>query len=57
MFGKKSTLDNLYDQHQQLLKEAHSLSTSNRTASDAKYMEADDLMKKIEALENEQNKK
>lgn len=51
IFGKKSPIDQLYDQHEKLLKEAHRLSTSNRKSSDAKYQEAAEVMKKIEALE------
>jgi len=53
IFAKKSPVDQLYDQHQSLLKEAHALSTSNRKASDAKYLEAEEVMKRIEALESE----
>lgn len=50
LFKKKSEIEKLYDQYNQLMKEAHTLSTSNRSASDAKHAEADELMKKIEAL-------
>jgi hypothetical protein len=51
LFKKKSEVDKLYDQYNQQMKDAHSLSTSNRAASDAKYAEADALMKKIEELD------
>lgn len=49
LFKKKSPIDKLYDQYEKLMKEAHALSTSNRKASDAKYAEADAILKKIEA--------
>jgi len=48
LFKKKSPIDKLYDQYEKLMKEAHGLSTSNRKASDAKYAEADAILKKIE---------
>jgi hypothetical protein len=35
------------------MKEAHQLSTSNRSASDAKVKEADDILKKIDQLKAE----
>jgi hypothetical protein len=52
IFGKnKSTqLDKLYKQYEKLTAEAYKLSTSNRTASDSKYAEADLVLKKIDAL-------
>lgn len=52
LFAKKTSIDQLYDQHKMLLKEAHALSTSNRTASDAKYLEAEEVMDKIKVLES-----
>lgn len=50
LFTKKSPVDRLYQAHEKLLKEAYTLSTSNRKASDEKYLEAAEVMKKIEAL-------
>ncbi len=50
LFKKKSEVDKLYVQYEKLMKESHALSTSNRSASDAKYKEADDILKKIDAL-------
>ncbi len=50
LFKKKSPVDKLNETYKKLLKEAHSLSTSNRTLSDAKYAEADKVLKQIEAL-------
>jgi uncharacterized protein Yka (UPF0111/DUF47 family) len=51
LFKKKSPIDRLYEQHEKCLAEAHRLSTSNRTASDAKYQEAESLMNEIKKLE------
>jgi hypothetical protein len=51
LFKKKSEKDKLYEQYQHLLKESHSLSTSNRKLSDQKAYEAEEVMKKLEMLE------
>jgi len=50
-FKKKSKLDILNDKYEKLQKEAYQLSTSNRTQSDQKYAEAQEVLKEIEALE------
>jgi len=50
LFKKKSAKDKLYEQYQKLLKESHSLSTTNRKLSDQKAYEAEEVMKKIETL-------
>ncbi|WP_396634394.1 Lacal_2735 family protein [Maribacter sp. R86514] len=50
IFKKKSEIDKLRDQYAKLLKEAHTLSTTNRKMSDQKTFEADQIMKKIEEL-------
>lgn len=50
LFKKKSEKDKLYEQYQKLLKESHSLSTTNRKLSDQKAYEAEEVMKKIETL-------
>lgn len=47
IFKKKSAVDVFKAQYNKLMEEAYQLSTSNRTKSDAKYAEADVLMKKI----------
>ncbi|SOE20424.1 hypothetical protein SAMN06298216_0916 [Spirosomataceae bacterium TFI 002] len=53
MFWKKSNPeDKLRKQYEKLMKEAFDLSKTNRTASDSKYAEADEVMKQIEALKN-----
>jgi len=51
LFKKKSAIDKLNEQYEKLLKESHRLSTIDRTASDAKVAEANDILKKIEELE------
>ncbi|MEO9533923.1 MAG: Lacal_2735 family protein [Crocinitomicaceae bacterium] len=53
LFKKKTALDNLYDNYEKLMKEAHKLSTIDRAASDKKHAEAEQLIKKIEELKNE----
>ena len=50
LFKGKSEKDKLYNQYKKLLKESHSLSTSNRKLSDQKAYEAEEVMKKIELL-------
>lgn len=50
IFKKKSEKDKLYEHYKKLTKEAHSLSTTNRKLSDQKAYEAEEVMKKIEAL-------
>ena len=50
LFKKKSEKDKLYEQYKKLMKEAHSLSTTNRKLSDQKTYEAEEIMKKLEVL-------
>lgn len=50
LFKKKSEVEKLQEKYQKLMKEAFDLSKSNRSASDTKYAEADEVQKKIEAL-------
>ena len=50
LFKKKSKKDKLYEQYQKLVKEAHSLSTTNRKLSDQKVYEAEEIMNKLEKL-------
>ncbi len=52
LFKKKSELDKLNDKYKKLLEDSHRLSTTNRKESDNKYAEADEVLKKIEALKN-----
>lgn len=50
LFKKKSPIDRLYNQYEFLLKEAHKLSKTDRLASDKKMAEANEIIKKIDAL-------
>ncbi len=50
LFKKKSEIEKLQEQYERLLKEAHSLSTTNRRMSDQKAFEAEEVMKQIEKL-------
>tara|TARA_B100000497_G_C7690377_1_gene419525 strand:- start:1378 stop:1551 length:174 start_codon:yes stop_codon:yes gene_type:complete len=47
---KKSKLELLNEKYQKLQKEAFELSSSNRTKSDEKYTQADEVLKQIEQL-------
>lgn len=50
LFKKKSPAEKLRQEYENLMKEAFTLSKTDRAASDKKYAEADQLMNKIEAL-------
>lgn len=50
LFKKKTEQEKLQAKYEKLLKEAHELSTINRTQSDAKVYEAEQVMKKLEKL-------
>jgi hypothetical protein len=50
LFKKKSPIEKLQKQYSKCLEEAHKLSHTNRSASDAKAAEAEEILKKIEAL-------
>lgn len=50
LFKKKSEKEKLQSQYEALLKEAYSLSTTNRKLSDQKTAEADQVLKKMEQL-------
>ncbi|MGB0933160.1 MAG: Lacal_2735 family protein [Lishizhenia sp.] len=52
LFSKKTPLQKLEKKHEQLLKEAFTLSKINRSEGDKKYAEADAVMKEIEKLSN-----
>ncbi len=51
LFKKKTEKEKLKDQYNKLISESHKLSTTDRKASDLKKLEAEELWKKIEALE------
>lgn len=52
LFKKKSKADILEREYQKLLEEAHQLSKTNRKLSDSKMMEANEVLKQIEDLNN-----
>ena len=52
LFKKKSEAEKLQDEYKKLMKEAYDLQSVNRSASDQKYFEADQILKKIEALQS-----
>ncbi len=51
LFKKKSPIEKLQEQYKKLLEESFVLSKTDRKASDAKQMEAEELLKKIESLQ------
>jgi hypothetical protein len=51
IFKKKSEKEKLEAKYEKLLKEAHSLSTTNRKMSDQKTYEASEVLKEIEKLD------
>jgi hypothetical protein len=55
-FKKKSEVEILEKKYEDLLKDAHRLSTISRAESDQKTAEAQDVLKQIEALEKNQGK-
>jgi len=50
LFKTKTTEEKFYQSYKKLLEEAHQLSTTNRSLSDQKVFEAEEIMKKIDAL-------
>ncbi|MDB9931792.1 Lacal_2735 family protein [Flavobacteriales bacterium] len=55
MFGlykKKTEADKLQEEYAKLMKDAFDLSKTNRTKSDEKTAEAEEVLKKIEELKN-----
>ncbi len=50
LFKKKTEKEKLQQQYQSLLKEAHSLSATNRKLSDQKVFEAEEVMKRLDKL-------
>lgn len=53
LFKKKSEIDQLRDKYKKLQKESFDLSKTNRSESDKKLAEAEEVYKKIEALKNQ----
>jgi hypothetical protein len=50
LFKPKSQIDKLNSQYDKLIKEWHRLSTINRSESDKKYAEAQEILNQIELL-------
>lgn len=50
LFKKKSESEKLQEQYKKVMEEAYKLQSINRSDSDAKYLEADNILKKIDAL-------
>lgn len=52
LFKKKSESDKLQEKYNRLMIEWHELSSVNRSASDKKYAEAQQVMDTLEALQS-----
>ena len=52
LFKRKSEKEKLQEEYKKLVEEAYKLSHTDRTASDSKTAEAEEILKKIDALEN-----
>ena len=50
IFKKKTAVEKLQDRYKKLMSEWHELSTTNRSASDLKYAEAQKLLDEIDKL-------
>jgi hypothetical protein len=53
LFKKKSEVEKLQEKYKKVMEEAFKLQSINRSDSDSKYLEADNLLKKIEKLQSE----
>ena len=52
IFKTKTPIEKLQDRYKKLMSEWHDLSTTNRSASDAKYAEAQGLLDEIDKLKS-----
>ena len=52
LFKKKTEVEKLQDQYKKKMKDGFDLQSIDRSASDQKYLEADQILKKIEAIQN-----
>jgi len=50
LFKKKTEVEKLDAKYRKLLAEAHQLSSTNRTMSDSKMQEADEVLKQMDKL-------
>lgn len=55
LFKKKSEIDVLQKKYEKLMSQWHELSSINRAESDKKYAEAEEILKKIDVLKNNQS--
>lgn len=51
LFKKKTEREVLLERYKKLMKESHSLSTIDRSKSDQKFAEAEELMNQVDLLE------
>ena len=56
IFKSKTPIEKLEEKYKKTLNEAFELSKTNRTASDAKYAEANRIIHEIESLKKDINK-
>lgn len=56
IFKKKSEKEILLEKYNKLMKESHSLSTTNRTESDKKFADAQEILANVDRLEVEESK-
>ena len=52
LFKKKSEKEKLEEKYKKLMEDGYKLQSINRSDSDQKYLEADNILKKIELLKN-----
>jgi hypothetical protein len=50
LFKRKTTTEKLHDKYKSLIKQAYNLSKSNRSQSDQKYYEAEQILKEIDKI-------
>lgn len=55
LFKKRSELETLQKKYEKLMEEAYKLSSINRSESDKKVGEADQILKQIEAIKDSKN--
>ncbi len=51
LFKKKTQREVLLEQYKKLMKESHSLATTNRTESDVKFAEAQYIIDKVDKMD------
>tara|TARA_B100000795_G_scaffold58287_1_gene38772 strand:+ start:2361 stop:2534 length:174 start_codon:yes stop_codon:yes gene_type:complete len=54
LFKKKSEVEKLQDSYKKLMEEAYKFQSINRVDSDKKYLEADNVLKKIEEIQSKE---